>query len=1785
MGKDFVFSLKATVGSREFFFNAESVDDRENWIRCIQSHGVSLITLSSIAQSAASSHAVVPSTKRGSLGENIKRSSLGEMVKNEPISPVVTPKEDVLQHQFASSSKRLQCQACGGKVSVGSAGYQCKHCPCFVHKKCIAKVGLPCLRESDPLPDKFRSGSVVESPPTNLSPERPRGMTWDPTSGQAPPPLPATPRALLSKTKSIRLSKERTAQLLGNPSPTPGEAPTTVQTLFETTQHKDILLTPALPPPLPEVALPALPTKTVEAPAKESTLSKETLEQRRQRKAAFLSRVPKLELPTSTGRRMSSVSTRDFSESPRMMNTTRLPAAEKIKLKRRGSLEHIFDIAKNKSETEKQEWERFLASIPKSQRVATTQVKKDHHTEAAGRKIIEAMKSTRNLTHSKQEAPVTEVGPSAEAPPPPPPPPQKPPERVNMLSYNNSDLDYYEMFGECESPGLHIWRIENKRPAALERIDYGVFYTMDVYIVLFGNTTCLTSSEKGYHIHLWIGAGATADKYVVGAIRAVELNAMLENKGIQHREEEDQESEMFLGYFPYGVATMEGGTESNFRNYGTTPITVSHLPEYKPPRLYCVQWDNRDKKSINVVLVECKRSSLTQSDAFLLDCGTALFAWRGKLAETLLGYLALQTATSINLTQRNAEAKLYDLTTDTGARLVEGQDLFWEVLGGDQDISEATSEIEAGSNLIRVGVNPHTKKMELTALPETDEEPPVKPKKEWLSGTQGAYVVDSFAEIYVWLGKGVSRQQKKVALECGKYLLSQDRPDYAYIHQELQGAETPLFKLKFQTWIEPPPVSSRPTLRGHNVAPPTQEQAFDVHTLLAAPSVETVTTVSEDGIRGTFEVYVIDKIVGPTFTKLEEAEKGHFFSYDAYMVLHTYTDAQGNNLYDTYFWEGGNASSKWFASWGAGWFPNLHKKLVESGNIPPTKTRVFERKEPASFLRLFNNAIVVHNQRRREALKNPVKKELFDIKVSSESISSCAIQVDLASSQLNSRRAFVLLTPNCTWVWQGALFDGNDIPALNKSVAYFENRDALLRISEGQEPPQFWQDLGAKMEYMDEPFYQQYSVPARLFRCSAASGKATTEEVLHFTQSDINSTDIFIMDAWKQLYLLQGKDTTDSERKKAHHTLTEYHHIIEKTRGPVPIVDITDLPFEPAEFTRHFHAWIIRETKLDPRQRTFLRALERQREEAQAALKQQQDNQQLESNQASLIPQPDIAPLTEMTTIEEAEEIKHRVSAPLHIQEVAVDSPEVPRNSGSVQSTSHPAQDSDSQDTEIKTIEDIQEMREQAPLPLLIQEVDIPATPPTDRLDFQPETSSPTEMTTIEEAEEIKHRVSAPLHIQEVAVDSPGVPRNRAESDEGMSSPDGEPIKDNFSTTDQSQDPIQETEEMSQPTAEDPTGGDPLPQHPLSQDILGEIDPDTADKTDTVLQQHPHPIETVQPEEANLLKEAQEPQDKKEAQDEVTATEEPVGEEKGESEVQAETQAVEEVKTEEQVQREAEEAQEKEKERQAQEEKEAAKEEKIESEVTELRESVPNLPSDSEDSEPDLPDLPPPPPSEVPSLDQLMVEEPLSMDAGPPDAESGIPLPDASPRLENRDAFLQRMETDFQLPSEEGENLWNNLVTPVHNLLTGVVFEAAPSSINEDTATKEIQEQLRTAIEASIHVKEVIPMPPQDDDSEAEEPPPLPEEDLEESPGPQLKNLKSKSAHQPSQKEIAPPVRSLSSSYLLLSPDQIQAFKDAQREKYEKQQEENQRSPAKVVPPVVSPPTKSQKKKNRKKRK
>ncbi|MCP6379942.1 hypothetical protein NL466_30030, partial [Klebsiella pneumoniae] len=59
---------------------------------------------------------------------------------------------------------------------------------------------------------------------------------------------------------------------------------------------------------------------------------------------------------------------------------------------------------------------------------------------------------------------------------------------------------------------------------------------------------------------------------------------------------------MFLSYFnDYQV--LEGGTQTKFRNYSVTPITKTQLEVFQPPRLYCIQWQSKEKHSNQKVIV------------------------------------------------------------------------------------------------------------------------------------------------------------------------------------------------------------------------------------------------------------------------------------------------------------------------------------------------------------------------------------------------------------------------------------------------------------------------------------------------------------------------------------------------------------------------------------------------------------------------------------------------------------------------------------------------------------------------------------------------------------------------------------------------------------------------------------------------------------------------------------------------------------------------------------------------------------------------------------------------------------------------------------------------------------------------------------------------------------------------------------------------------------------------------------------------------------------------------
>uniref|UniRef100_UPI00397F62CD hypothetical protein n=1 Tax=Salmonella sp. s54925 TaxID=3159674 RepID=UPI00397F62CD len=71
--------------------------------------------------------------------------------------------------------------------------------------------------------------------------------------------------------------------------------------------------------------------------------------------------------------------------------------------------------------------------------------------------------------------------------------------------------------------------------------------------------------ELLYDVHFWIGQYSTQDEYGTAAYKTVELDTLLDDKPVQHREVMNHESSLFKSYFS-SLTLMEGGCDTGFRH-------------------------------------------------------------------------------------------------------------------------------------------------------------------------------------------------------------------------------------------------------------------------------------------------------------------------------------------------------------------------------------------------------------------------------------------------------------------------------------------------------------------------------------------------------------------------------------------------------------------------------------------------------------------------------------------------------------------------------------------------------------------------------------------------------------------------------------------------------------------------------------------------------------------------------------------------------------------------------------------------------------------------------------------------------------------------------------------------------------------------------------------------------------------------------------------------------------------------------------------------------------------
>jgi len=321
--------------------------------------------------------------------------------------------------------------------------------------------------------------------------------------------------------------------------------------------------------------------------------------------------------------------------------------------------------------------------------------------------------------------------------------------------------------------GLEIWRIEKFNVKSWPKDQYGSFYSGDSYIVL--NTYKKPEGEAFlWDVHFWLGTYTSQDEAGTAAYKTVELDDHLGGAPIQHREVQGYESTLFLSYFKNEIKLLEGGVESGFKHVKPT--------EYKPRLLHI-----KGKKKVRVTQVDLTFKSLNSGDVFILDRGLKVFQWNGNKAGVGEKQKGSQMAQAI-AGERNGLAKVQVL--EEGDKEKE----FWSVLGegpiktAEQggDDNETDKGVEAKC-LFRLSDATGT-----LTFTQVGKGPTVK---RALLDSSDVFILDTGSEVYSWIGKGASVQEKQKALSFAQdYLTKYNRPAYLPIARVLEGGESPTFQ-------------------------------------------------------------------------------------------------------------------------------------------------------------------------------------------------------------------------------------------------------------------------------------------------------------------------------------------------------------------------------------------------------------------------------------------------------------------------------------------------------------------------------------------------------------------------------------------------------------------------------------------------------------------------------------------------------------------------------------------------------------------------------------------------------------------------------------------------------------------------------------------------------------------------------------------------------------------------------------------------------------------------------
>merc|ERR1712173_191242 len=216
----------------------------------------------------------------------------------------------------------------------------------------------------------------------------------------------------------------------------------------------------------------------------------------------------------------------------------------------------------------------------------------------------------------------------------------------------------------------------------------------------------------------------------------------------------------------------EGGVDSGFRHV--------KAKEYKPRLLHVTGF----KKHVQVYQVGLDVANLNNSDSFVLDCGLAVFqfngskssAWEMRKANAIVDELQASRHGKVKTTL------IIDGLEDSGNKLIDD---FWAYFGGKpKQIKEQEEEKKVPDYTLSLH---HIS--DASGVMEINEVCSGQLDKSKLDSND-AFILDAGGSVFVWVGKGANKAEKREAMKYAvRYLSDQGRGNDVPIARVMEGKE------------------------------------------------------------------------------------------------------------------------------------------------------------------------------------------------------------------------------------------------------------------------------------------------------------------------------------------------------------------------------------------------------------------------------------------------------------------------------------------------------------------------------------------------------------------------------------------------------------------------------------------------------------------------------------------------------------------------------------------------------------------------------------------------------------------------------------------------------------------------------------------------------------------------------------------------------------------------------------------------------------------------------------